>query len=148
MFGVQDPGDTALAVVDRVRARFPEADIHVVIDPAEHGPNREIGNLINTLPAARHDLLVIADSDLHVRPDFLERIVAALEQPGCGLVTTLYAGWPGRRSLVGALGRSRSRNIFCRARCWRAAWAGKIAWGPRWRCGAARWSGSAGCRRW
>jgi ceramide glucosyltransferase len=39
-------------------------------------------------------VLVIADSDLHVRPDYLDRLVAALQQPGVGLVTTLYAGLP------------------------------------------------------
>jgi ceramide glucosyltransferase len=112
VFGVQHPADAALAVVDRVRARFPEVDIAVVVDPAQHGPNRKIGNLINMLPAASHDLLVIADSDLHVGPDYLERIVGALEQPGCGLATTLYAGLPAAPGLTGTLGAMAITHYF------------------------------------
>jgi ceramide glucosyltransferase len=51
------------------------------------------------LPAARHDVLVIADSDVHVRPDYLDRLVLALAEPGVGLVTTIYAGLPATEAL-------------------------------------------------
>lgn len=44
--------------------------------------------------SARHEVLVIADADVHARPDYLDRLAAALQQPGVGLVTTLYAGLP------------------------------------------------------
>ena len=56
------------------------------------------------LGAAAHDVLVIADSDVHVRADYLERLVSALEQPGVGLVTTLYAGLPAWRKLPALAG--------------------------------------------
>ena len=92
VFGVQDPADSALPVVRRVQARFPDCDIAVVVDPTGHGPNRKVANLINMLPAAKHAMLVIADSDLHVAPDWLRRLAAALEAPGVGLVTTVYTG--------------------------------------------------------
>jgi len=94
VFGVQNAADPAIAVVRRLQARFPDLDIALVVDPEQHGMNRKVGNLINMLPTARHDVLVIADSDVHVRPDYLDRLAAALEQPGVGLVTTLYAGLP------------------------------------------------------
>ncbi len=94
VFGVRHPQDTALPVVRRVQARFPTCDIAVVVDPTGHGRNPKVANLINMLPAAKHDVLVIADSDLHVGQDYLRRLVAALEQPGVGLVTTLYVGLP------------------------------------------------------
>ena len=94
VFGVQNPSDAALAVVERVRARFPERDIAVVVDSTLHGQNRKVGNLINMLPAARHEVLVISDSDLQLSPDYLERLLAELEKPGTGLVTALYAGFP------------------------------------------------------
>ncbi|HVY16551.1 MAG TPA: glycosyltransferase, partial [Rhodopila sp.] len=63
--GVQDPGDPAIAVVGRLQQAFPGADIALVVDATQHGPNRKVGNLINMLPTARHDVLVIADSDVH-----------------------------------------------------------------------------------
>lgn len=94
VFGVQDSADPAIAVVEALRSRWPELDIALVVDPTPHGANRKIANLINMLPAARNDVLVIADSDIHVRPDYLDRLVSALWLPTVGLVTTLYAGLP------------------------------------------------------
>jgi ceramide glucosyltransferase len=112
VFGVQDPADPARAVAARLAARYPHLAITVVVDPMQHGSNRKIGNLINMYPAARHDVLVIADSDLHVRPDYLRRLVTALEQPGIGLVTTLYAGLPADRGLIARLGALQITEIF------------------------------------
>lgn len=112
VFGVQDPADTAIAVVERLRARFPEADITLVVDPTEHGRNRKVANLINMFPAARHDVLVIADSDLHVRPDYLHRLAEGLARPGVGLVTTLYVGLPATRALPAQLGATQITHGF------------------------------------
>lgn len=94
VFGVQDPTDTALRVVHRLQVGHPDCDIAVVVDPTPHGPNRKVANLINMLPSAKHDVLVIADSDVHAAPDWLQRLVAALHSPGVGLVTTVYTGLP------------------------------------------------------
>jgi ceramide glucosyltransferase len=94
VFGVQNAADPAVEVVRRIQVRFPHLDVALVVDPSSHGPNPKVGNLINMVPAARHDVLVIADSDVHARPDYLSQLVAALQQPGTGLVTTLYAGLP------------------------------------------------------
>ncbi len=111
VFGVHDANDPALRTVTRIRERYPACDVTVVVDAALHGPNRKIGNLVNMLPAARHDMLVFSDSDLHVSADYLDRIVAALDRPGVGLVTTLCRGLPtspGRASRLGATGISHS----------------------------------------
>ena len=65
------------------------------------GANRKVGNLINMLPAAAARRA--GDRRLATctcAPDYLTRLVAALEQPGVGLVTTLYAGLPAARPLV------------------------------------------------
>lgn len=106
VFGLHGATDPALAVVRRLQARFPECDATVVVDPSLHGPNRKVSNLINMLPSARYDALVISDSDLHVPPDYLGRLVAELEKPGTGLVTAAYAGLPpprlGWRAQLGA----------------------------------------------
>jgi ceramide glucosyltransferase len=112
VFGVQDPADPAIRVVRRLQSRFPNRDIALVIDPAQHGTNRKVSNLINMMGAARHEVLVIADSDLHCAPDYLERIVAALDAPGTGLVTTLYAGLPAERRLPGLLGATAITHTF------------------------------------
>lgn len=112
VFGVQDPGDPAIAVVERLQRLFPERDIALVVDETQHGGNRKIANLINMWPAAKHDVIVLADSDVHVTPQFLERIVGALDEPGVGAVTTLYAGVPSGRSPVAAFGAAQINHFF------------------------------------
>jgi ceramide glucosyltransferase len=112
VFGVQDPADPAALVVARLQERFPDRDIGLVVDPTLHGENRKVGNLINMLPAARHDVLVIADSDLHVQRDYLQRLAAALEAPGVGLVTTLYAGLPAPFTIAAQLGATQITHGF------------------------------------
>lgn len=104
VFGVQNPADPARAVAERVRRRFPQADVTVHVDDTADGPNRKVANLVNMLQVARHAVVVIADSDVHAAPDYLRRIAAALATPGVGLVTTLYAGRPANRSAVALLG--------------------------------------------
>ena len=112
VFGVQDAADTALPVVARLRARFPDCDIAVVVDPTRHGANGKVGNLINMLPRAKHAVLVIADSDLHVQPGLPGRLAEALAEPGTGLVTTLYTGCPRRTALRQRLGATQITHCF------------------------------------
>jgi ceramide glucosyltransferase len=112
VFGVADPADPAVAVVRALCQRFPGCDIALVVDPARHGANLKIGNLINMLPAALHDILVIADSDVHVRPDYLSSLLAALDVPNAGLVTTLYVGLPATPDWVSRLGAAQITHGF------------------------------------
>ncbi len=92
--GVHDPDDTAVVTVERLRALYPGVDIKLVADARRHGSNAKVSNLINMLPSARHDLLVLSDSDIAVPPDYLRRVADALAQPGVGAVTCLYTGKP------------------------------------------------------
>ncbi|HKM63140.1 MAG TPA: bacteriohopanetetrol glucosamine biosynthesis glycosyltransferase HpnI [Acidisphaera sp.] len=112
VFGVHASEDPAIAVVRRVAARFPARDIAVVVDATVHGQNGKVGNLINMLPEAKHDVLLISDSDVHVQPDYLRRLAAALEQDGVGLATTLYAGLPASRSIPALLGALQITETF------------------------------------
>lgn len=112
VFGVQDKADPAIGVVRRLQTRFPGRRVALVVDPTPHGANRKVANLMNMLPEARHEVLAIADSDLHVPPDWLDRLAAALETPGTGLVTTLYAGLPAAGGLVQRLGAEQITHAF------------------------------------
>jgi ceramide glucosyltransferase len=94
LFGVADPEDPALGVIGELRRLHPDADLTVVADPTLHGPNRKVSNLINLMPQARHDILVFADSDVGVGPDYLRGVVGELQRPGIELVTCLYWGEP------------------------------------------------------
>ena len=112
VFGVTDRADPALAAVQRLRARFPRCDIAVVADPTRHGANGKVGNLINMLPAAKYNILVIADSDVHAQPDYLARLAETLAEPGTGLATTLYTGLPASEALPAQLGAMQITHNF------------------------------------
>lgn len=90
--GVQRADDPATEVVRTLMARFPEARIDLVIDPARHGANAKVGNLINMMARAEHGIMVLSDSDMAVGPDYLAEVLGALDAPGVGAVTCLYRG--------------------------------------------------------
>ncbi len=92
VFGVDDPADPAVGIVHKLVADFPDHDLTLVINARRHGENRKVSNLINMARQARHEVLVVSDSDIVVGSDYLARIVAALAQPRVGLVTCLYRG--------------------------------------------------------
>jgi ceramide glucosyltransferase len=92
VFGVHDENDPAAAVVKALQARYPHLDTVIVADGASHGSNAKVSNLINMLPAARHDILVLSDSDITVSRRWLRHVTDALAGPGVGLVTCLYTG--------------------------------------------------------
>jgi ceramide glucosyltransferase len=94
IFGLHEAADPAGLVVEGLKKRFPDGDIALSINPQLHGANRKISNLINMLPYAKHDLLVLSDSDIRVVPGYLENVISALEQSGVGIVSCLYCGVP------------------------------------------------------
>ena len=92
IFGVRDPDDAAVAVVQQLRTAFPQLAMTLVVDPRVHGSNLKVSNLINMLPHANGDWLVLADSDISVPADYLARVTAPLADPDVGIVTCLYHG--------------------------------------------------------
>ena len=92
VFGVADPRDPAVDVVRRLQASHPQLDIELVIESAQHGINRKASNLINIGRRAKHEVLILSDADIVVSPSYLRKVVSALQAPGVGAVTCLYAG--------------------------------------------------------
>ncbi|GJD35717.1 bacteriohopanetetrol glucosamine biosynthesis glycosyltransferase HpnI [Methylobacterium aerolatum] len=103
VFGVQNTADPAIGVVHALRAAYPDARIDLVVDGRQHGSNRKVSNLINMAEAIAHPVIVLADSDMVVEPDYLARLVAELAQPGVTGVTCLYHGVPAFRGPIGQL---------------------------------------------
>lgn len=109
VFGVQNPQDTSIPVVERLKADFPHRDIQLVVDSTAIGTNPKVSNLHNMLSSARHELIVIVDSDIRVEPDYLAALVPELADERVGLVTCFYrAGavpnWPSLLESVGITG--------------------------------------------
>jgi ceramide glucosyltransferase len=92
LFGVQRAEDAAIPVVEALRKAYPHCDMTVVMGACCEATNPKIGNLISMLPGARHDVLVLSDSDIGVPSDYVRKMAAALEEPGVGAVTCCYVG--------------------------------------------------------
>ena len=101
LFGVSSLDDPARAAVERLKAEFPELAIRLVECPQRLGTNGKVSTLLQLATHARHDFLLINDSDITVSPRYLERVMecfgpgfrtAGGGQPPVGLVTALYRG--------------------------------------------------------
>jgi ceramide glucosyltransferase len=94
LLGVRDRTDSALPLARALIRERPLSDIELIVDPRAAGSNLKVANLENMMPAARHELIVLADSDMRVTPDYLAIVTAPLGNPGTGIVTCLYKGVP------------------------------------------------------
>jgi ceramide glucosyltransferase len=92
IFGVSDPDDPGIEVVKRLQGEFPDRAISLVVCPKKLGANVKLSNLEQMLALARHEYLLVNDSDIRVENDYLRRIVAPLNQKQVGMVTCLYRG--------------------------------------------------------
>ncbi|GGF38142.1 glucosyltransferase [Aliidongia dinghuensis] len=111
VIGAHRESDPAVAIARQVIADLPDADVALVIDGALPGSNFKICNLANMMAVAKHEVLVIADSDMRVEPHYLDAVVGPLMQAGVGLVTCLYKGRP-ERGIPSALGAAFINNGF------------------------------------
>jgi ceramide glucosyltransferase len=105
VYGAREADDPACEVARRLIAERPDLPMRLVVDPRLYGTNRKVSNLINILGYARHETLVMADSDAFVGRDYLGAVTAPLRDAGVGLVTCLYRGVPtsGIWSRLGAM---------------------------------------------
>lgn len=88
--GVADAADPAIEVVRRLQAEFPQLAIELVVDGRIYGTNYKVSNLHNMYQHARHGVIVLADSDIRVGPDYLTRVVEPLRDARVGVSTCLY----------------------------------------------------------
>ena len=92
IFGVSDAQDPAVASVQRLQHEFPNRQIKLVVCPKILGANVKVSNLVQMLPLARHEILIVSDSDIRVEGDYLQRVVVPLAEENVGMVTCLYRG--------------------------------------------------------
>jgi ceramide glucosyltransferase len=111
IFGVREADDPAVAVVRRLQREFQGLDLQIAVNPAQHGSSGKVSNLINMMPFARHDYLVIADSDVRVAPDYLARVMPPLLDAAVGIVTCPYRG-RARRGAWSVLGAAFINDWF------------------------------------
>ncbi|MGA3135585.1 MAG: bacteriohopanetetrol glucosamine biosynthesis glycosyltransferase HpnI [Terracidiphilus sp.] len=104
LFGVSSLADPAVAAVEQLKREFPAHSIQLIECPARLGTNGKVSTLVQLATHARHDYLLINDSDITVSPRYLERVMvcfapvpngpakAGKPLAQVGLVTALYRG--------------------------------------------------------
>jgi ceramide glucosyltransferase len=97
IFGVQNSTDPSIEVVQQLISQFPKLDIQLVVSDRSFGANPKVNNLINASTQAKHDIWLIADSDIRVGQGYLKQVVQPLSNPLVGVVTCPYRsiaqGW-------------------------------------------------------
>src|ERR1035441_3365554 len=86
IFGVSEPADPAIEVVRKLQAKYPNLPIELIVCDRVLGANIKVSNLVQMLPAARHELLLINDSDIRVPSDYLRKAIAPLRDASVGMV--------------------------------------------------------------
>ncbi len=91
LLGVRSTKDAAHPLALKAARRWP-GRLRVVIQRGEAGLNPKVNQLVTLAAAARHDILVVSDSNVRVDADYLSGIAAELEDPTVGLVTHPVVG--------------------------------------------------------
>src|SRR5580704_13760489 len=106
LFAVSDRDDEVIPVIEKLQRTFPAREIRLLTGAAQVGANSKVNKLCQLAKEARHEILVISDSDARVEPDYLREMVAPLAKPDVGVVTSLFRGMTGGSffSVIDALG--------------------------------------------
>jgi ceramide glucosyltransferase len=92
LFATGSEDDPIVPVIHQLQRDFPNRRIRLITHVPSAGSNRKVNNLCALAKEAKHDVLVISDSDVRVEPDYLHEAVTPLADPATGLVTTLFRG--------------------------------------------------------
>jgi ceramide glucosyltransferase len=95
LFAVRSAADPAIDIVERLQARYPAVPSQLIVTGEPPYANAKVYSLELMLEAARHDLVVMADSDIRVLPDMLSALAAEFADEKLGMATCPYRVVPG-----------------------------------------------------
>ncbi|WP_334878209.1 bacteriohopanetetrol glucosamine biosynthesis glycosyltransferase HpnI [Nostoc sp.] len=97
IFGVRNSQDPCIEVVEKIIHNFSDLDILLIVSDRLIGTNLKVSNLANAADKAKYEILVLADSDIRVGSDYLQRVIQPLQDKSVGVVTCMYRsltqGW-------------------------------------------------------
>jgi ceramide glucosyltransferase len=77
-------------VLAKLTADFPQCRIRVLYGSGRVAANDKVAKLARLVNDAAHEVVVISDSDVRVRPDYLRRMTAPLRDSKVGAATCFY----------------------------------------------------------
>jgi ceramide glucosyltransferase len=91
IFSIADWGDLARPVIEEAIARHPRVRAQLIMGDVPIGMNPKVNNLIRSYNVAKHDLILISDSNIRVAPDYLHAVISSYDDK-TGVVTAIVRG--------------------------------------------------------
>jgi len=110
IFSLQNENDPACKVARMIKNKYPDRDITVHVERCSAGLNPKVNNLIPAYRIAKHEYILISDSNVMARKNYLADIISDMQDPGVGLVSNLIRGIGGES--VGAVLENLHLNSF------------------------------------
>jgi ceramide glucosyltransferase len=90
LFAVADSDDPVIPIIENLRKDHPKQAIRLIVGVEQLGITLKTNSLVRLAHEARHELLVINDSDVRVEQDYLRDVVAPFADPKVGCVTAFF----------------------------------------------------------
>jgi ceramide glucosyltransferase len=110
IFSLQDENDPAYKVVRKVKEKFADKPISIVIERCHHGFNPKVNNLFSAYQHSKYPTILISDSNVLVDPYYLRTIAKPMDDPDVGLVCNLIKGIGGKT--IGSIFENLHLNSF------------------------------------
>jgi ceramide glucosyltransferase len=95
LFAIRNQSDPAFPIVEKLRREHPGVAARVLLTGEAPYANDKVYKLDRMAEEARHDLLVMSDSDIRVTPGMLRAIAAEFQDERLGVATCPYRAAPG-----------------------------------------------------
>jgi ceramide glucosyltransferase len=96
IFSLQDENDPAYKVARKIKEKFANKPISLVIERGRYGFNPKVNNLFSAYWSSRYSMILISDSNVMVDPNYLRTIAKPMDNPQVGLVCNLIKGIGGK----------------------------------------------------
>jgi ceramide glucosyltransferase len=110
IFSLQDHNDLAYKVAGKIKDKYPDRDITVMVERCNAGLNPKVNNLIPAYRVAKYEVILISDSNVAVNRNYLRDIAEDMQNPEVGLVSNIIKGTGGRT--FGAVFENLHMNSF------------------------------------
>jgi ceramide glucosyltransferase len=110
IFALQDHNDPAYKIARKIKDKYPETHISIIVEKCEAGLNPKVNNLIPAYKTSVHDYVLISDSNIMVDKNYLKEIVKYMEDPDVGVVSNIIKGIGG--NTIGSIFENLHLNSF------------------------------------
>jgi ceramide glucosyltransferase len=110
IFSIYDHNDPAYKIARKIKEKHKDRKIAIVVERCGDGLNPKVNNLIPAYKFSQYEHILISDSNVMVRPDYLKEIVRRANEENVGLVCNLIRGTGGHN--IGAILENLHLNSF------------------------------------